>query len=222
MVVNGREALGLLERRGLRLVAPGHPHAGTGRLPGRRAIRERERTAGGHLPIIALTARSRKEDRERCLAAGMDEFLDQADPCRRPVGSHRPGRADVVRPTNLRRLDLLDARGSVGRLRGRPDDARENVPVAPAHASRSTLPRSERLCMTRTPRAYARRLTNSAACSRRSRRPPAITRPTWKNLRPAHSLTKLSESLDSSKRPPGNFWSGWRACRSRTCGTKQS
>ena len=50
----------------------------------------------------------------------------------------------------------------------------------------------------------------------------AITRPIWKTPRPAHSLTKLSQSLHNSKRSPGNCWSGWRACRSRTCATKQS
>ena len=38
-------------------------------------IRARERSTGGHLPVVALTARSRNEDRDRCLASGMDEFL---------------------------------------------------------------------------------------------------------------------------------------------------
>jgi len=38
-------------------------------------IRERERASGAHLPVITLTAHTRPADRERSLAAGMDEFL---------------------------------------------------------------------------------------------------------------------------------------------------
>jgi PAS domain S-box-containing protein len=39
------------------------------------AIRKRERSTGGHIPIVALTAHVVKGDAERCLAAGMDAYL---------------------------------------------------------------------------------------------------------------------------------------------------
>jgi two-component system, OmpR family, response regulator len=46
-------------------------------LTASRLIREKESVAGGHTPIIALTAHAMAEDRQQCLDAGMDDYLSK-------------------------------------------------------------------------------------------------------------------------------------------------
>ncbi len=72
---NGRQALSMAEESSVDLMLLDVHMPELDGFQVIKAIRERERSAGGHLPVIALTARSRKEDRERCIAAGMDGFL---------------------------------------------------------------------------------------------------------------------------------------------------
>src|SRR5438309_160551 len=105
---NGREVLTLAEQGGFDLLLLDVHMPELDGFQVVRAVRERELTAGGHLPIIALTARSRKEDRERCLAAGMDDF--QTKPIR---PADLLAAIDQVLRTHSsrqsRRRDLLDA-----------------------------------------------------------------------------------------------------------------
>jgi PAS domain S-box-containing protein len=75
VVSNGREALDAVLKRHYDLVLMDVQMPQMDGLEATAAIREWEGKHGGHLPIVAMTAHAMKGDRERCLDAGMDEYL---------------------------------------------------------------------------------------------------------------------------------------------------
>jgi two-component system sensor histidine kinase/response regulator len=96
-MVNQKLALRLLEKRGYEVIVVGDGQAAWSvlqdgsfdvvlmgvqmptidGLEATAAIREKEKSSGGHIPIIAMTAHSLKGDEERCIAAGMDGYVSK-------------------------------------------------------------------------------------------------------------------------------------------------
>jgi CheY-like chemotaxis protein len=79
---DGREAIAALDAQQFDLVLMDVQMPEMDGFEATATIRARERSQGTHIPIIAMTAHAMKGDRERCLAAGMDDYIPK------PVRAH--------------------------------------------------------------------------------------------------------------------------------------
>jgi PAS domain S-box-containing protein len=74
-VQNGEEVLDAMEKNIFDLILMDVQMPLMDGLKATELIRKKERATGAHIPIVAMTAHAMKGDRERCLAAGMDDYV---------------------------------------------------------------------------------------------------------------------------------------------------
>jgi CheY-like chemotaxis protein len=118
-----------------------------GGLEATAAIREAEHRTGGHIPIVALTARAMAGDREQCLAAGMDAYV--AKPVRADelfaaidaIAGSPPPAAPATEPTpDQQQVSSIDRSALLAGLAGRAELVKQVIDVfltdAPAMLAR--------------------------------------------------------------------------------------
>jgi PAS domain S-box-containing protein len=133
---NGREALRALNLNSFDAVLLDVQMPVMGGFETAAAIREREKSTGGHIPIIAITAHAMQGDRERCLEAGMDAYvakpiraseffktLDHLAPASRPAETPAPA------PPREKRLPVFDDEALLARVDGNTKLLRELVEI---------------------------------------------------------------------------------------------
>ncbi len=102
IVGNGRKALDAFGRLNPRMILMDVSMPEMNGLEATGAIRRLEEESGTHIPIVGVTAHALKGDRERCLEAGMDDYLPKPispkallEKVERWVGSSHEARRDA-------------------------------------------------------------------------------------------------------------------------------
>ncbi len=135
-VRNGREALRALRTDRYDLVLMDVQMPEMDGLEATRRIREEEKGRGGHIPVIGLTAGAFAEDRERCLEAGMDDYLPKpfkAKEFLEVVASHaQPLGASPSSEESGPAVDLSDSLRSVGGSKEFLAESGPEIPRGPA------------------------------------------------------------------------------------------
>ena len=77
LVGDGRAAVEAFQKESFNLVLMDIQMPGMDGFAATAAIRDIEKTVGGHIPILAMTAHALKSDQAKCLASGMDGYVSK-------------------------------------------------------------------------------------------------------------------------------------------------